>query len=63
MTDYETIAVVTDGAVATLSLNRPDVRNAMNPVMIREITAAFDGFNTASSCCAAKAAFSAPVEI
>lgn len=49
MADYETIAVVTDGPVATLSLNRPDVRNAMNPAMIREITAAFTGFNTSDT--------------
>jgi len=49
MTEFETITVVTDGPVATLSLNRPDVRNAMNPVMIREITAAFTGFNTSEA--------------
>ena len=45
MADYQTISVIQDGPVATLSLNRPDVRNAMNPVMIGEITAAFAGFN------------------
>ena len=39
-----TILIERDGAVATLSLNRPDVRNAMNPAMIGEIRAAFDGF-------------------
>ena len=46
MAEYETIAVSQDGPVATVSLNRPDVRNAMNPVMISEITAVFTAFNT-----------------
>ena len=46
MAEYETIAVSRDGPVATVSLNRPDVRNAMNPVMISEITAVFTAFNT-----------------
>ncbi len=49
MAEFETISLVTDGPVATLSLDRPDVRNAMNPTMIREITAAFDGFNTSET--------------
>lgn len=49
MAQFETIAVATDGAVATLSLNRPDVRNAMNPTMIREITAAFADFNASDT--------------
>lgn len=45
MADYQTISVAQDGPVATLSLNRPEVRNAMNPTMIGEITAAFAAFN------------------
>ena len=45
MADFETISVSQDGPVATLSLNRPDVRNAMNPEMIGEITTAFSAFN------------------
>lgn len=45
MADFETVSVEIDGAVATLSLNRPAVRNAMNPAMIREITDAFAEFN------------------
>ena len=49
MTEFDMISVVTDGPVATLSLNRPEVRNAMNPVMIREITAAFSEFNTSDT--------------
>lgn len=49
MADYETIAVAADGPVATLSLNRPDVRNAMNPTMIAEITGAFAEFNSSDT--------------
>lgn len=45
MADFETISVTQDGPVATVSLNRPDVRNAMNPEMIGEITSAFGSFN------------------
>ena len=45
MADFQTISVTRDGPVATLSLNRPDVRNAMNPVMIGDITTAFAAFN------------------
>jgi methylglutaconyl-CoA hydratase len=37
----ETIEVRIDEAVATVSLNRPEVRNAFNPVMIDELTKAF----------------------
>lgn len=45
MADFDTISVDRDGPVATLSLNRPDVRNAMNPEMIGEIRTAFDDLN------------------
>jgi methylglutaconyl-CoA hydratase len=45
MAKFETISVTQDGSVATVSLNRPDVRNAMNHEMIGEITAAFSAFN------------------
>ena len=48
MAEPATIAVEQSGAVATLTLNRPDVRNAMNPDMIGEIRAAFDGFTADS---------------
>ena len=44
MSSPSTILVERTGAVATLSLYRPDVRNAMNPTMIGEIRAAFEGF-------------------
>lgn len=45
MAEFDTISVTRDGPVATLSLNRPEVRNAMNPEMIGEISAAFGAFN------------------
>ena len=45
MSDYQTISVTIDGPVARLSLDRPEVRNALNPEMIGEITAAFSEFN------------------
>ena len=38
--DFKTIQVSRDGAVATLTLNRPDVRNAINLEMIEELTEA-----------------------
>ncbi len=37
----ETIRVETQGTVTTVTLNRPDVRNAFNEVMIEELTRAF----------------------
>jgi len=39
--NYETIRVEQDGAVARVVLNRPEIRNAFNQVMIRELRAAF----------------------
>ena len=45
MTVYRTITVDIEDAVARLTLNRPEVRNAMNPEMIGEITSAFAKFN------------------
>ena len=38
---YETLKVFDDGRVATVTLARPDVRNAFNEMMIAELTAAF----------------------
>ncbi len=41
MAPYSTILVNTDQrGVATITLNRPDVRNALNPVLISELTKA-----------------------
>lgn len=39
--NYETLEVSIDAAVATVCLNRPDVRNAFNETMIAELTDAF----------------------
>ena len=41
MTNFEMITVDINGGIANLRLNRPDVRNALNPKMIGEITDAF----------------------
>lgn len=38
---YETLKVEAAGRVTTVSLNRPDVRNAFHPTMIRELTEVF----------------------
>ncbi|QGZ63999.1 enoyl-CoA hydratase/isomerase family protein [Paraburkholderia acidisoli] len=43
---YETLTVDMAGHVATVTLNRPDVRNAFNETMIAEITAAFTTLGT-----------------
>jgi trans-feruloyl-CoA hydratase/vanillin synthase len=37
MTDYETILIERDAGVTTLTLNRPEKRNAMNPLLHREM--------------------------
>lgn len=37
---YETITLEVDGNVATLTLNRPEAANAMNPLMAREMSRA-----------------------
>jgi methylglutaconyl-CoA hydratase len=38
---YQTLELTRDGYLATITLNRPEVRNAFNEVMIAEITRAF----------------------
>lgn len=42
MAEFATIDLSCDGPVATLTLNRPEVRNAMNPEMISEIRGVFE---------------------
>jgi methylglutaconyl-CoA hydratase len=39
---YETLTIATEGHVATVTLNRPDVRNAFNETMIAELTASVE---------------------
>ena len=46
---YTTINLNTDSDIATISLNRPDVRNAMNEIMMQEITTAFHSVGKDSS--------------
>jgi len=41
--NYDTLTIDTAGAIATVTLNRPDVRNAFNEQSIAELTAAFTG--------------------
>ncbi|MDB0516063.1 enoyl-CoA hydratase/isomerase family protein [Ralstonia solanacearum] len=41
MNAFETLAFAERGAVATVTLNRPDVRNAFNETVIAELTGAF----------------------
>jgi len=42
MNKYQTIEITADKSVSTIWLNRPEVRNAFNGLMIREITSAFE---------------------
>lgn len=41
MTDYTTLELTIEGAVARIWLNRPEMRNAIDDVFIRELGAAF----------------------
>lgn len=43
---YDTLNLGFDGQVATITLNRPDVRNAFNETMIAELTSAFMSLNS-----------------
>lgn len=39
--NFETIAFLKEGLIVNIRLNRPDKHNALNPLMIAELTAAF----------------------
>lgn len=43
---YETLLTEVDGAVAVITLNRPDAMNAFNNQLMDELTAALDRFDT-----------------
>jgi methylglutaconyl-CoA hydratase len=50
---FQTIRVTREGGVATVSLARPDARNAMDETMVGELVAAFEGLHGDSSLRAA----------
>jgi methylglutaconyl-CoA hydratase len=50
MTKYSTILVTDDGPIRTITLNRPNRRNAMTPTMQQELIAAMEEA-VASDCC------------
>jgi isohexenylglutaconyl-CoA hydratase len=39
---HETLIVARDGPVLKITMNRPEARNALSPVMVRELTQAFE---------------------
>lgn len=45
MTGYEHLTRIDAGPVATIRLNRPDVRNALNAGLIRELTECFESLS------------------
>ena len=42
---FETLGLAVDGAVLHVRLNRPDVRNAFNGAVVRDLSAAFDAID------------------
>lgn len=44
--DFRTIKIQLGESMAWIYLDRPEVRNALNPMMIRELTEAFDWLNS-----------------
>jgi enoyl-CoA hydratase/carnithine racemase len=49
MENFQTISLVTEGAVATVKLNRPDALNALNSSMVRELVSALDALEADDS--------------
>lgn len=49
---YKTLTLEYNGAIATLTLNRPEKRNAISPEMIEELLAALDELETRPACVA-----------
>jgi isohexenylglutaconyl-CoA hydratase len=50
MADYENIVLMQDGAVARLTFNRPERRNALNQAMMVELEDAFEKVRDDPSC-------------
>jgi methylglutaconyl-CoA hydratase len=50
MAHYSTLRTHTDGGVLTLTINRPEKRNALNPAMIEELTHALEEAGNDASC-------------
>lgn len=50
MTRYSTLHSHTDNGLLTITLNRPEKRNALNPAMIDELTRVLDAAATDPSC-------------
>ena len=47
--DYKTLLVAHDGNIATITLNRPDKRNAISYELIEELLAALDELANSSA--------------
>ena len=45
MTEYRFIVVNTDGEIGFITLNRPEVLNALNRTMVTEIVTAMEEFD------------------
>lgn len=50
MNHYSTLHTHTDGGVLTITMNRPDKRNALNPAMIDELTRALTAAGIDPAC-------------
>lgn len=50
MNHYSTLHTHTDGGILTITMNRPDKRNALNPAMIDELTRALTAAGSDPAC-------------